>query len=115
MQRRQVAATAASEPASSNSHHEDYRRRLFRYLSQLTPDRGQAEEILQDTLMAVWRNAASFEGRSSVRTWLFGVARRQAHNALRRRGQPPLSGDALEAVLDAAPGPEVHAVAADDS
>jgi RNA polymerase sigma factor (sigma-70 family) len=138
MQQRQVAATAASEPPRSDSHHEDadrsmveriaagdrdamtelyenYQRRLFRYLSQLTADRGLAEEILQDTLMAVWRNAASFEARSSVRTWLFGVTRRQAHNALRRRGQPPLNGDALESVLDATPGPEVHALAAEDS
>src|SRR5215210_109678 len=61
-----------------------HQRPLFRYLCQLTPDHGLAEEILQDTIVAVWQGAAAFEGRSAVRTWLFAIARRQAHNVLRR-------------------------------
>ena len=65
-----------------------YRRPLFHYLLQLTPDYGLAEELLQDTLVAVWKSAHSFEGRSSVLTWLFGIARRQAHNTLRQRRLP---------------------------
>lgn len=63
-----------------------YQRPLFRYLCTLTPDQGLAEEILQDTLVAVWRSAGAFEGRSAVRTWVFGIARRQAHNALGAAG-----------------------------
>lgn len=65
-----------------------HRQALFSYLLQLTPDYGLAEELLQDTLVAVWRSAQNFEGRSSVRTWLIGIARRQAHNTLRQRGLP---------------------------
>jgi RNA polymerase sigma factor (sigma-70 family) len=65
-----------------------YQRPLFNYLLQLTPDYGLAEELLQDTLVAVWKSARSFEGRSSVLTWLIGVARRQAHNTLRQRRLP---------------------------
>ncbi|HKD77198.1 MAG TPA: sigma-70 family RNA polymerase sigma factor, partial [Ktedonobacterales bacterium] len=61
---------------------------LFRYLLHLTPDHQLAEEILQDTLVAVWQSAQSFAAHSSARTWLFGVARRQAHNTLRQRGVP---------------------------
>src|SRR4051794_20399568 len=78
-----------------------YQRPLFRYLCQMTPDRGLAEEILQDTLVAVWRGAASFEARSAVRTWLFAIARRQAHNAMRRRGLAVTDDDeALEALVE---------------
>lgn len=62
-----------------------YQRLLFNYLLQLTPDYGLAEELFQDTLVAVWKSASSFGDRSSVQTWLIGVARRQAHNTLRRR------------------------------
>lgn len=62
-----------------------YQRLLFNYLLQLTPDYGLAEELLQDTLVAVWKSASSFGGRSGVQTWLIGVARRQAHNTLRQR------------------------------
>jgi RNA polymerase sigma factor (sigma-70 family) len=65
-----------------------YQRVLFAYLLQLTPDYGLAEELLQDTLIAVWKGAHSFEGRSSVLTWLIGIARRQAHNTLRQRRIP---------------------------
>lgn len=65
-----------------------YQRSLFSYLLQLTPDYGLAEELLQDTLVAVWKSARSFEGRSSVLTWLIGIARRQAHNTLRQRRIP---------------------------
>lgn len=61
-----------------------YQRPLFQYLLGLARDRGTAEEILQDALVAVWRSAATFGGRSSVKTWLIGIARRQAHNTLRR-------------------------------
>ncbi|MGH2506147.1 MAG: RNA polymerase sigma factor [Ktedonobacteraceae bacterium] len=61
-----------------------YQRPLFAYLLQLTPDYGLAEELLQDTLVAVWKSAHSFEGRSKVLTWLIGIARRQAHNTLRQ-------------------------------
>ena len=83
-----------------------FQRPLFRYLCQLTPDRGLAEEILQDTFVAVWKSAGKFEGRSSVRTWVFGVARRQAHNTLRRRGVPLADEDALAEAAD--PGPAVE-------
>ncbi|QBD82714.1 RNA polymerase sigma factor [Ktedonosporobacter rubrisoli] len=65
-----------------------HQRALFAYLLQLTPDYGLAEELLQDTLVAVWKSARGFEGRSSVLTWLIGIARRQAHNTLRQRKIP---------------------------
>jgi len=61
-----------------------YQRQIFAYLLQLTPDRGLAEEILQDTFVAVWKNAHTFEQRATVQTWLLGIARRQAHNTLRQ-------------------------------
>ena len=75
---------------------------LFRYLLTLASDRRVAEEILQDTLLAVWRGAGTYRGGASVRTWMFGVARRQAHNTLRRR-EPSL---APEEDLRPYPSPE---------
>lgn len=65
-----------------------YQRPLFAYLLQLTPDYGLAEELLQDTLVAVWKSARNFEERSKVLTWLIGIARRQAHNTLRQHTLP---------------------------
>lgn len=51
---------------------------LLAYAEGLLRDRGAAEEALQETFIAVWRSAGSYEGRSTVRTWLYGICRRQA-------------------------------------
>lgn len=81
---------------------------LFGYLLLLSPgDRGLAEEVLQDTLVAAWRGAGSFRGGSSVKTWLFGIGRRRMRDAQRKRGLPPLDGEGLlEALPAREPGPE---------
>src|SRR5688572_3685430 len=42
---------------------------LFGYLHRLSGDRMTAEEILQDTMLAVWRSAGTFAGRSKPTTW----------------------------------------------
>lgn len=88
-----------------------YQRVLFAYLLQLTPDYGLAEELLQDTLVAVWKSARSFEGRSSVLTWLIGIARRQAHNTLRQRKLPVADLSALESMPASDLEPEEVALA----
>lgn len=88
-----------------------YQRPLFQYLLQLTPDYGLAEEMLQDTLVAVWKSAHSFEGRSSVLTWLIGIARRQAHNTLRRHKLPFVDGSELLGLPASDPEPEEFTLA----
>lgn len=85
---------------------------LFRYLLQLTNERGLAEEVLQDTLVGAWKSAGTFEGRSSVQTWLIGIARRQAHNSLRRRALPRADAEELDVLESSGPNPEDAAIAA---
>jgi RNA polymerase sigma-70 factor (ECF subfamily) len=99
--------------ADSAALSELYRRHgpaLFGYLLRLCGDRMLSEEILQDTLLAVWRGAGTFQARASVRTWLFGIARRQAHQRLRLRGAP-VPAEAGE-LTDPAPGPDELAILA---
>lgn len=108
-----IARVAAGDRAALAALYEEHRRPLVAYLMTLTADRGQAEEILQDTLVAVWRHAHTFRGRSTLRTWLLGVARRQAHNALRRGGRlAPTPGEAaLQPLVAADPDPADVAIA----
>lgn len=84
-----VGRVGRGDPDALRALYERHREGLFGFLLRLAGDRMVAEEILQDTLVAVWRSAARFEGRSKARTWLFGVARRQAHNRLRPRASEP--------------------------
>lgn len=95
-----LARIATGERAALGELYARHGASLLGYLLSLTADQGLAEEVLQDTLVAVWRSAARFGGKSTVRTWLIGVARRQAHNALRRRGLPLAEAATLDALAE---------------
>ncbi len=58
--------------------------RVFRYAFTLLHDRHLAEEVAQETMVIVWKQAATFEGRSKVSTWVFGIARFRALDLLRK-------------------------------
>ena len=88
-----------------------YGRALFAYVSDLVPDAGMAEEVVQDTFVAAWRGAARFEHRSSVASWLFGIARRQARDRTRSRGPELAPPQELEELITGDRGPEAHALA----
>ncbi len=57
---------------------------VLNYLTSILHDRLQAEEVLQDVMLAAWEHAASFRAESKVRTWLLTIARHRAINAQRR-------------------------------
>lgn len=48
-----------------------------------------AEDVLQDTLLAAWQGIASFEGRASLRTWLYRIATNRCLNARRTAARRP--------------------------
>jgi RNA polymerase sigma factor (sigma-70 family) len=57
---------------------------VLRLCSRLLPNREDAEEACQDTLLAVARGLPRFEGRSAFRTWMFRLATNRARSAYRR-------------------------------
>jgi RNA polymerase sigma factor (sigma-70 family) len=48
-----------------------------------------AEDALQDTLLAAWQGLRGFEGRASIRTWLYRIATNRCLNALRSTKRSP--------------------------
>ena len=62
-----------------------YHPRLFRFLFRLTRSHGAAEELANDVLLTLWKDADRFRGESKVSTWIFGIAYRQALAHLRKR------------------------------
>lgn len=107
-----AARIAAGERDALAELYGRYQRPLYAYLCLLTPDRGLAEEILQDTLLAVWTGARTYKGQGSMRSWLYGIARRQAHNSLRRAKLPLTDAAELESIRSPGPDPEEAALAA---
>ncbi|MFO7871060.1 MAG: RNA polymerase sigma factor [Kiritimatiellia bacterium] len=62
-----------------------YRRLVFAYLRGKTGDRHLAEDIVEETFIALVRNAARIDAARGVRGWLFRTARNRAVDALRQR------------------------------
>jgi len=56
------------------------------------------EDVLQETFLAVWKNAKTYQPRGTPTAWLWVIARNQAALLLRRRGQPaaPLPDDVFQ-------------------
>lgn len=59
----------------------------MRYLARYVGDQAVAEDLWQETLIRVHRGLASFEGRSSIETWVFSIATRVAIDYLRHSGR----------------------------
>jgi RNA polymerase sigma-70 factor (ECF subfamily) len=83
--RRLLAKVAARDREAFRELYIIYHRRLARFLMRLTRRYELAEEVINDTLMVVWRKAGEFRGDSRVSTWIMGIAYRRALKTLRSR------------------------------
>lgn len=110
---------------------EPYRRELQLHCYRIVGSTQDAEDLVQETLLAAWRGLEQFKGSASIRTWLYRIATNRSLDALRAnaRRPPPLEPltdpptpsrltepiwlepypDALiEGIADEAPGPEAR-------
>ena len=68
---------------------EPHRRELLVHCYRMLGSFQDAEDALQDTLLAAWRGLGGFEGRASIRTWLYRIATNRCLNALRSASRRP--------------------------
>ena len=71
-----------------------YRRELQVHCYRILGSVHDAEDALQETLLAAWQGLDGCEGRASVRTWLYRVATSRCLNALRSGSRRPRAGGA---------------------
>ena len=71
--------------ASSPARTAELRLHCYRILGSVQ----DAEDMLQETLLAAWRGLGQYEGRASLRTWLYRIATNRCLNALRASGRRP--------------------------
>lgn len=89
-----LARVADQDDAAFERLYDEFSNRVFRYAFTLLHNEHLAQEAMQETMVAVWKGAGRFEGRSKPSTWIFGIARNQALSLLRREkrashGSPP--------------------------
>jgi RNA polymerase sigma-70 factor (TIGR02960 family) len=68
---------------------EPHRRELQLHCYRILGSVQDAEDMVQETLLAAWRGLDAFEGRASVRSWLYRIATNRCLNALRARSRRP--------------------------
>jgi RNA polymerase sigma-70 factor (TIGR02960 family) len=68
---------------------EPYRRELLMHCYRMLGSFQDAEDALQDTLLAAWQGLGGFEGRASLRTWLYRIATNRCLNARRSASRRP--------------------------
>ena len=108
---------------------EPYGRELQLHCYRILGSLQDAEDLLQETLLAAWHGLDKFEGRASMRSWLYQIATNRCLNALRARARRPPESQAdlsaptrmaeslwlepypdamLEGIADRAPGPDAR-------
>ena len=100
------AARAGSETAFAELQRM-YSHRLYKRILSITRNHEDAEDALQDTFMHAYRGLQSFEGRSTLSTWLTRIAINSALMSIRRRRSRP------EVPFEGPPGPENESMSFD--
>ncbi len=114
-----LARVADGDRDALQQVYKDTSAKLYGVCLRILNDRGEAEDVLQDTYLTIWRRAGAFQperGLSPI-TWLVAIARNKSIDKLRSTARPramrPLD-EAAEAV-DSGPAPSASVEAADDA
>src|SRR5207248_2910494 len=115
---------------------EPYRKQIKAYCYRMMGSLHEAEDLTQESFLRAWRSFDDYEGRSSIKTWLFQIATHATIDALRQRkrlrrimpesefapardvpkGEPPTDiawlepfpDSEIDAIPDSAPGPDAR-------
>jgi RNA polymerase sigma-70 factor (ECF subfamily) len=100
-ERRLIRALHRDDPRAVEFVSESYGPLLRGFLAEALDDRDAVADVLQQTLLEVWRRGRDYDPkRASLTTWLLVIARSRAVDHLRRRVPEPVDPDSLAALAD---------------
>jgi RNA polymerase sigma-70 factor (TIGR02960 family) len=95
-----MTATRQADDEAFRELTEPHRRELQLHCYRIVGSMQDAEDLVQETLLAAWRGFEAFEGRASVRSWLYQIATNRCLNALRARSRRPREVPAMADALE---------------
>ena len=93
---------AAGDTGGLEALYDRYHAMAYALALRITTETGLAEDVVQDSFLGVWRNAARYdEPKGSVRGWLLAIVRHRAIDAIRRQRNGVALGDQADDTLPA--------------
>ena len=93
-----LAQIALGDRAAFERLYRRYYDRLFRFALRVTGRMNVVEDVINDTMIVIWRKAGDFRAAARPSTWIFGIAYRKAMKALSRELRAPEVVDELPEV-----------------
>ena len=109
-----LSQIAAGDKTAMRVFFERYNAPLFAFLRSRGADSQAADDAVQDAMLDVWRTAGNFANRSSIKTWLFTIARNKMIDRQRKLSRLSIVEDIPETVDDT-PNAEAVLMAAQDA
>jgi RNA polymerase sigma-70 factor (ECF subfamily) len=98
-----LVATAGADRRAFEVLYQRHRSRVHAYIRGIVRDPDLAEDLLIETMVVVWQRARQFAGHSRVSTWIIGIARHKAIDAVRARARRAAGVDAQAPAVPDAP------------
>lgn len=109
-----IASVASEDKAAFAALYRSLEKPVFRFIASKLNDPFEANDILHEVFMEIWRSASKFEGRSTVKTWVFGIAYRKTMDHFRKHGRVSVTDD-LPEQIDESPDAAACLAAAQES
>ena len=87
MTKRLLSRARAGDELAFRELTDPFQRELELHCYRILGSLQDAEDMLQETLLAAWRSLAEFQGRASLRTWLYRIATNRCLNLLRSKAR----------------------------
>lgn len=108
-----IASIARQDRAALEEIYRRYHKRVFLFIRRFETNTAIAEDLANDVFLELLDKASTYEGRSSVSTWLLGIARFKALSEIRKRRNTVDPDDAMAEMEDEGDTPEVSTMKTD--
>lgn len=109
-----LGLVATGDKAAMRVLYERHHDGLFAFIRGKSGDDFTTADVVHDTMLEVWRKAGAFSGRSSVKTWMFTIARNKLVDRFRKSSRVSVVEEVPE-MVDEGPDPEAVAIASNDA